>query len=521
MACEGVISGGSVGSQGPPGSGLAQGPGLGSSPGAGQGGSSPTKVECGAPKPASLPTRVRRLTQAEYSSTLQALVGAGVAVPAVEFPPDAALGSFHNAAALLRVTDLLATELGTIAEKLALSATESLVSRLGCDPAQGDEQACVQRFLRELGARAYRRPLGEAELQRLLAVYAQGRKDADVRSGVVLVLQVIFQSPNLLYRTELGARDDASAEVTLTTHEIATQLSYLLGSGPPDAELSRAAVAGELASANGRGAQAERLLQTPAARSAFATFASEWLDIGKLDQLSKDTAMFPAFSAEAARAMQRQTEQRFNAVIFDGDGKLGSLLRGGLLTEPSVLAAHAGSQWSSPTHRGKLIRNQLLCQQIAPPPPGLIVTVPPAAPGVTTRQRMATHASDPSCAACHVLMDPLGFAFEHYDAVGAYRADEGGLTIDASDQLSGETDADGSFDGAESLAERLANSADVRACFAQQWTTFALGAEVDAELACALEPLFAEFRGEKLRLQQLLVGLVRSESFAKRRLAAP
>lgn len=231
--------------------------------------------------------------------------------------------------------------------------------------------------------------------------------------------------------------------------------------------------------------------------------------------------MFPGFSVEAARGMQRQTEQRFNAAILDGDGKVGSLLRGGLLTEPSVLAAHSGSQWSSPTHRGKLIRNQLLCQQIAPPPPGLIVTVPPAMPGVTTRQRMVAHASDPSCAACHVLMDPLGFAFEHYDAVGTFRADEGGLAIDASGQLSGETDADGAFDGAESLANRLAGSADVRACFARQWTTFALGAEVDEELACTLAPLLADFRGEKLTLQQLLVGLVRSESFGKRRLATP
>jgi hypothetical protein len=208
-------------------------------------------------------------------------------------------------------------------------------------------------------------------------------------------------------------------------------------------------------------------------------------------------------------------------VVFEGDGKLRSLLHGGLLLEPSVLATHAGSQWSSPTHRGKLIRNQLLCQHVPPPPPGVIVTVPPAAPGVTTRQRMVTHASDPACSGCHAQMDPLGFAFEHYDAVGAYRADEGGLSIDTSGQVTGGGDADGAFLDAPSLVQRLAESSTVRGCFAEQWATFAVGASVDDALHCSLRQAFEDFAAERASISALLIAVVRSEAFVKRHVRVP
>jgi Protein of unknown function (DUF1588)/Protein of unknown function (DUF1592)/Protein of unknown function (DUF1595)/Protein of unknown function (DUF1587)/Protein of unknown function (DUF1585) len=472
-------------------------------------------------KAAPLPTRLRRLTPLEYTNTLRVLLGDGIALPAVEFPPDAALGAFHNAAALLRVTDLLADGLAQAAQKLAQTATTQLPQLMGCDPTQGDEAGCVRGFLKSFGARAYRRPLSTAETERLFVVYQQGRMGADARAGVALALEVVFQSPHLLYRTELGAREATESEVAVTQHELASEISYLVTLAPPDAELTRAAAAGELNDAGAREAQARRLLQLPSAKAAMQAFASEWLDIGKLPTVSKDPAMFPAFSADSARTMMLQTEQLFSRVVFEGDGKLRSLLGGGLLTEPSVLAAHAGSQWSSPTHRGKLIRNQFLCQVVPPPPPGLIVTVPPAVSGVTTRQRMLTHASDPTCAACHVQMDPLGFAFEHYDAVGRFRADENGLAIDASGQIGGGTDADGAFDGAAALSQRLAESADVRACLAEQWATFAVGGEVDPALKCALAQTLGDFRAERLSLPELLIGVVVSEAFVKRRVNRP
>ncbi len=522
VACDAHITGGSGGPT-PPGGGLTPRGGVGAGGGQGGGGSvgvSGTSCEAMA-KSAPLPARLRRLTAVEYTNTLRALLGDSVALPALEFPPDAALGAFHNAAALLRVTDLLAGGLAQAAQKLAQTATQQLPQLLGCDPAQVDEAGCVRGFLQSFGAKAYRRPLTSIEQDRLFAVYTQGRAGADARAGVALALQVVFQSPNLLYRSELGAREATADEVAVTPHELASELSYLVTLAPPDAELARAAMTGELSDAHAREVQARRLLQLPAAKVAMQAFAAEWLDIGKLPTVAKDPAMFPTFSADSARAMQLHTEQLFSRVVFEGDGKLRSLLLGGLLTEPSVLAAHAGAQWSSPTHRGKMIRNQFLCQVVPPPPPGLIVTVPPATPGVTTRQRMVTHASDPTCAACHVQMDPLGFAFEHYDAIGAFRADEKGLTIDAFGQIGGGTDADGAFDGATALGQRLAESADVRGCLAEQWTTFAVGGEVDAAFKCALGQTLADFRAERLSLPELLIGVVVSDAFVKRHVNRP
>ncbi len=519
VGCDAHISGASGGST-PPGGGLTPA-GEGGGGGRGSGGvAGAVSVSCDATA-APLPTRLRRLTAIEYANTLHALLGDSVTLPVVEFPPDAALGAFHNAAALLRVTDLLADGLAQAAQKLAQTATQQLPQLLGCDPGQGDEGACVRGFLQSFGAKAYRRPLTGAEQARLFTVYQQGRSGADARAGVALALEVVFQSPNLLYRSELGAREATDTDVAVTAHELASELSYLVTLGPPDAELGRAAAAGELSDAHAREAQARRLLQLPSAKAAMQAFAAEWLDIGKLPTSAKDPAMFPGFSPDSARAMQQQTEQLFSRVVFEDDGKLRSLLTGGLLTEPSVLASHAGPQWSSPTHRGKWIRNQFLCQVVPPPPPGLIVTVPAATPGVTTRQRMVTHASDPACAACHVQMDPLGFAFEHYDAVGTFRADENGLTIDASGQIGGGTDADGAFDGAAALAQRLADSADVRGCLAEQWTTFGVGGEVDVALRCALAQPFGEFRAERTSLPELLVGIVGSDAFVKRHVNRP
>lgn len=520
VGCDGVISG-ATDNRAQPGTGLTPEGEGGRGPGGGGGGSVATaSCEATAPR-APWPTRLRRLTPSEYANSLRALVVAGVSVPSVEFPPDAALGAFHNAAALLRVTDLLAENLAQVAQKLAANATGQLPELLGCDLAVGDEVSCVRDFLRSFAAQAYRRPLNASELERLLAVYRQGRAAADVRAGVALALEVIFQSPHLLYRSELGARDASENEVPLTPYELAGELSYLVTQGPPDAELARAAAAGELQAPEGRTAQARRLLELPGARGAMQAFASEWLDIERLATDSKDPAMFPAFSPDSARALQRETKDLFARVVFEGDGRLRSLLQAGLLTQPSVLAAHAGTQWSSPTHRGKLIRNQFLCQVVPPPPPGLIVAVPPAVPGVTTRQRMATHASDPSCGACHAQMDPLGFAFEHYDAVGAFRADENGLSIDASGRINGGTDADGDFDGAAALSQRLAESADVRACLAQQWVAFAAGAQLDTAAKCSLAASLNEFRAERASLPELLLAIVGSEAFVKRHVTRP
>lgn len=500
-----------------------------------------------------IPARLRRVTPAEYNRTIQTLLGPSVAFTPVDFPADAAEGTFHNGAATLRVTDLLAHQLADAAPDLAAKATANLGTLLRCDPAQLGENVCVNMFLEAFAHKAYRRPPTADELRRLTTVYQLGRDGGDVRSGIVLALEVVFQSPNLLYRTELGTPDATGDMTSLTADEVAAELSYLTTSGPPDDELVAAGARGDLTSADGREKEARRLLLTPAARPAVDAFADDWLGIFTVESLSKDSSRFPTFSADLAHSMRLETEALFEDVVFAGDGSLGSLLladhtfvdsalaklygitganipasgsalsrvsldptkRIGVLTNAAVLATHSGNLDSSPTHRGKLIRNQLLCQAIPPPPPALMVKPAAPDPMLTTRERMAIHAANSQCAVCHSMMDPVGFAFEHFDAVGAYRDQENQRPIDANGALTGGTDADGPFTGAAGLAHLLAASTDVRTCFAKQWTMYAM-AKTLSDDECALAGIASAFASGQETISDLLISVVRSESFVVR-----
>ena len=506
----------------------------------------------------STPARLRRVTPDEYDRTIRALVGQGVSYPRLSFPADLAEGAFHNGAASLRVTDLLTEALWAGAGAIASKATEQLSLLLPCDPASGEE-ACARLFLAQFARRAYRRPLTPGEVDNLLGVYRLGRDGQDFRAGISLALEVIFQSPNLLYRTELGAPDGSGitgGEITLTADELATELSYLLSAGPPDSELVTAAASGELFDAVARERQAKRLLATAGASAALAAFADDWLGIYKLDTLSKDPLRFKdKYSAELALSMRRETEALMSDVVLSGDASLRSLLqtqytfvdsntaklygldltqgtllpsgltrikqrpeRVGILGTAAVLAAQSGSLDSSPTHRGKLLRNQLFCQDIPPPPKELMVMPIAASEALTTRERYAQHSFNPACGSCHRLMDPLGFAFEHFDAIGAYRDTEANKPIDTTGEVNGALATQGNFDGAASLAAILGDSREVRACFAKQWSSYAMARSLTKEDTCALSGFAAGFGEGTSSIVDLMLALVRSKSFVVRRI---
>ena len=163
--------------------------------------------------------------------------------------------------------------------------------------------------------------------------------------------------------------------------------------------------------------------------------------------------------------------------------------RAGLLTQAGLLSVHALPDQSSPVHRGKMVREQILCDQMPPQPPNLMVTPPEVDPRRPTRERFAQHAEDPACSGCHRLMDPIGFGFEAYDGIGRFRASDGGRPVDASGEIVDTRDADGPFRGARELAERLAGSRDVRDCAATQWYRFAFGRLEGPGDACSLRAL--------------------------------
>jgi hypothetical protein len=194
-------------------------------------------------------------------------------------------------------------------------------------------------------------------------------------------------------------------------------------------------------------------------------------------------------------------------------------LRGGLMTLGAVLGTHAHPNESSPVRRGLFVRTRLLCQTLPPPPPTLNIMPPGLDPTLTTRARFARHSSDKACSICHALMDPVGFGFERYDGVAAYRAQENGLTVDASGSLTGlealDDDTVTPFDGPVALGALLARSPNAQACIARQLFRYARGGERAAD-ACAIKSLQAAFTGNGLDLQRLILDVIRQPSFLAR-----
>jgi cellulase/cellobiase CelA1 len=182
-----------------------------------------------------------------------------------------------------------------------------------------------------------------------------------------------------------------------------------------------------------------------------------------------------------------------------------------------VLTTHARSNSSSPIHRGKLVRERLLCQELPPPPPGVNAQPPPLDPTLTTRERYAAHAAEPACSGCHTLMDPIGFAFEHYDGFGRYRADEGGLPIDTSGEILASDGSDGAFVGVGALGAHLATSAEVHACFSIQWVRWAYGVEEDAQLGCLVDEIEDAYEAKAYVIEDLIVALTQTTHFRFRK----
>jgi hypothetical protein len=175
----------------------------------------------------------------------------------------------------------------------------------------------------------------------------------------------------------------------------------------------------------------------------------------------------------------------------------------------------ASSEQTSPILRGKFVRERLLCQAIPPPPPGVAITPPKVDPKVPTKKRFARHRTDPTCSTCHEKMDPLGFGFEHYDALGAWRSSDGAFPVDAGGLVSGTSDADGPFDGAVELGVRLASSDQVRRCVATQWFRAALGRGDRAEDAASLDSAYQAFARAGFDVRELIVAIATSDAFRR------
>jgi hypothetical protein len=495
----------------------------------------PETISCDDPRG---PRLLRRLTHDELRNTVRDLTGL-TSDQIASFATDEVIGGFRNNAHALDVGPLLADQYRTAAEELGAAAATKLDALAPCH-ADGTA-ACVQTFVTTFGKRAFRRPLTAEELTRYRTLFAAAAADDGFAGGVRWVVTAMLQSPHFLYRSELGAKE-ADGSFALTPYEVATELSYLFLGTMPDAALFAAADTGALATPEGLKTQVLRLSLDPRASATLVQFVDQWLVLDRLPNVPRDAVTYPDLTPAVRGAMAGEIH-RVVADLVAGkktladalDGKqtfvtdaladyyglphgtgpadaegfkrvdLTGTPYGGLLTLGGLLTTYALPSGSSPIHRGKLVRERFLCQDLPPPPSNLNTSPPAVDPSLSTRERYGAHAKQPQCATCHQLMDPIGFAFEHFDGAGRYRLMDGTHAIDDSGEIVQSTASDGTFHGVQELGARLAASPDVAACYTRQWTTYAAG--VDGEgLSCALRrklPVSPDFETIRDTLTQL------------------
>lgn len=502
---------------------------------------------CTTPQPGKAP--LRRMTRSEYNATVRDLLGDDTK-PARDFALEEEALGFNNNAANLVTSAALAEKYMLAAEGIAARAITTGSPQIGCDPVALGAEACARQFIERFGKRAYRRPLRSEESAQLLEQFTLGSADGTFEEGLQLVVQTALQSPQFLYRVELGQPAlGGEAVVKLDGWETASRLSYLLWGSMPDDALFAAAEQGSLATPAQIEAQARRMLEDPKAHEAVANFHEQWLDYDRIANVGKDAATYPSWSPEIGSLMHEETRQFLDDVVFGPSGGLGALLtspttflneklatfygvtgatgegfqrvtldpaqRAGVLTLGTLLTINAHSNQTSPVHRGKLVRERLLCANIPPPPPNVMVKAPEPDPNSTARQRFAQHSMDPSCKGCHTLMDPIGFGFESFDGMGRFRTVDGSAPIDASGDLVG-TDVDGHFNGVSELAAKLSQSQQVASCYATQWFRFAYGrGESDAD-TCSLAALRTRLQASSGNIKELLVALTQTDAFLYR-----
>ena len=488
---------------------------------------------------------LRRLTGVEYDYTVQDLFGVTGAYAAL-LDPDEEVGAFASNA-VTPVSRVVVERYMETAEAVAADADLEAVD--DCNLFVTPPEECAAEFIEVYGPLALRRPLTEEEREAYQALF-ETYGMSDYRNGLRVLVQALLQSPHFLYHMDFeeSGDSDVGTMTPLSGFALASRLSYFLWSSAPDSTLLDAAEAGVLQSREGLQAQALRMLADPKAKRGIGSFHRQWLGVSSLETIAKDAELFPGFDDEIRAALKQETVDFADYVVRFGDGELTTLLtadfsvvtpplfafygldgepssdpmvvnlgstgRAGVLTHGSVLASHAHYQRSSLTLRGKLIRENLFCESLPDPPPDVDLKLPELGEGATTRDLVEAHSSEPACAGCHSLTDPIGFGLEHFDAIGQYRDSENGGIVDDAGEIVG-TDVAGEFHGVYELTDILAQSEQVEWCVTRQWFRYALGRSEQSADGCSLQEA-NEAMSRPGNLRELIVAIVISDAFRYR-----
>ena len=416
-------------------------------------------------------------------------------------------------------------------------------------PKPGEEANLAREFLRQFATRAFRRPATDDEVERLGKLADMARSDGNnFEAGIQFAVAAALVSPHFLFRWELDTgRLEAESARPLEDFELASRLSYFLWSSMPDNELFDLAANGRLHRATILEAQVRRMMNDPKASALVENFGGQWLQVRNFD-VEPDPDLFPAFDQSLREAMQTETRLFFQTIMQEDRSLLEFLdadftfvnerlarhyempgiegnefrrvrlktdsQRAGILGHASILTLTSNPSRTSPVNRGKWILEQILGAPPPPPPPN----VPELEEGegvdltASIRERMEQHRQNPDCATCHSKMDPLGFAFEKFDAIGAWREKDGDFDIDPSGKL-----PDGrEFNGPRELKALLVQDDRFVKTLSQKLLTFALGRGLEYYDKCAVDAIVEQLTENGYRFSTLILGVVNSRPFQMR-----
>ena len=489
---------------------------------------------------------LRRLTHSQYNNTVAGLLGDRTR-PANRFPAEDFVHGFTNQAEGQNISPLMAEDYARAAAKLAKDAARSgaLAKLIPCEVKR---PGCGAQFVRTFGARAFRRPLTEREA-------ASFEKLLGPEFDAQTVVEAMLQSPAFLFHTGTGA------------YSAASRLSYLLWDTAPDDSLREAAAKGQLATRTQIEQQARRLMRDGRARLALNQFLAEWLRFDRVRGALRERKLFPEFGTELVHSMIEETTRLFSFLVwedkpflefftadysflnaalaqvygvpepesefaltrFPAGGK-----RAGVLGHASFLTLTSKPSETAPTERGLFVREHFLCQIVPPPPPGVSTTLPVIAEEkpMTNRERLAVHLSNASCASCHRLVDPIGFGFEQFDAIGRYREKQIALifpnvdkntkgvrrdglkvelAVDTKATILGVPNSD--FSSPAEAGRILAGTPACQRCIVKQFFRYALGrAETEADRP-HLDEAYERFAKSGFRFPELMLAIVTSRPF--------
>lgn len=506
---------------------------------------------------------LRRLTHAQYDDTVRYLLG-DQTKPARSFPTEDFVNGYSNQASSQSITAALAEAYGKAAEKLARNAFRygDQQDLIPCSPKGIGDEECARAFVESFGAKAYRRPLTTDELRSYTELtVAWAAAENDFLAGATVAVETMLQSPHFLFLVPL-ARDSA-----LKQWDTASRLSYALWNTLPDSDLFEAAASRNLESRQEIEAVARRMLERPVAIGVMDGFFAQWMRFDRLRSAVKDRNRFRDYSPTVAESMTEESLRLFRHLawndldfreFFNADytfvddflttiygmpdprvpfGKTSygaDSLRGGILGHGTYLAQTGKPINTSPTERGLFIREHFLCQTIPPPPPGVDASLPPLAVGarpMTIRMTMESlHAPETACASCHKLVDPIGFGFEHFDTVGAYREEEPvrvepnpqqerqgmkaethHLAIDSAGYIAGIEDSD--FSSPREAGRILARSETCQKCVVKQLFRYFFGRHETKHDADLIQRAYNRFRESGFLFRELVLGLLVTEEF--------